>query len=130
MAISVNPLLKGLRGSINKQIVVKQYSTRTVVTKFPDMSRVVLSPLQKIGNKAFADAVKYARGILNDPEKHNAYKIALQPGQRVYNQAIKAYLGNVNIQNVNPFNTEEERIRRVFNTEDERISRVFNTNDE
>ena len=130
MAISVNPLLKGIRGSIIKQIVVKQYLNRTVVTKFPDMSRVVLSPLQKKGNKVFADAVKYARDILNDPEKYNTYKIALQPGQRVYNQAIKAYLGNVNIQNVNPYNTEEERISRVFNTKDERISSVFNTEDE
>jgi hypothetical protein len=130
MAVSENPLLKNIRGAIHKQIVVKQFSHRTVVTKFPDMSRVVLSPLQKKGNKAFADAVKYARDILNDPEKYNTYKKALQPGQRVYNQAIKAYLENVNIQNIKPFHTEDERISRVFNTEDERISRVFNTNDE
>lgn len=102
MAISVNPLLKGIRGSINKQIVVKQYSTRTVVTKFPDMSRIVFSPLQKKRNQVFAEAVKYARTILNDPEKHHAYKKALQPGQRVYNQAIKVYLEYVNNQSLKP----------------------------
>jgi hypothetical protein len=108
MAISINPLFKGMRGSINKQIVVKQYAHKTVVTKYPDMSRVVLSPQQKQKNEVFAEAVKYAQSILSDPEKCREYRKSLKPGQRVYNQAIKAYLASVKDENIQPSNTEDE----------------------
>ncbi|MBU0696763.1 MAG: hypothetical protein KKE39_09610 [Bacteroidetes bacterium] len=41
MANSNNPLLKGFRGHINKTIVVKQYpGNRTIITAYPDMSKV------------------------------------------------------------------------------------------
>lgn len=97
-----------MRGSINKQILVKQYAHKTVVTKYPDMSRVVLSPQQKQKNEIFAEAVKYAQGILRDPEKYREFRKSLRPGQRVYNQAIKAYLASVKGENIQPTNTEDK----------------------
>lgn len=130
MAISINPLLKGMRGSINKQIVVKQYAHCTVVTKYPDMSRVVLTPLQRKKNALFADAVKYAQSILKDPEKLKEYKMALHPGERVYNHAIRAYMNAKKELDQNPINTEDERRREPVNTEDERRKEPINTEDE
>lgn len=137
MAISVNPLLKGIRGAINKQIVVKQYACRTVITKYPDMSRVTLSPLQKKRNALFADAVRYAKSILRNPKILNEYKKLVKPGERVYNHAIKAYLQSVkkenltseksikdtkhywgtsfSIRRMKPNNTEDERRRKPTN---------------
>ena len=130
MAITANPLLVGLRGSIGKQLVFKQYAHGTVVAKYPDMSKVVRTPLQKKKNTVFAKAVKYAQGILRDPEKYKAFKQTLEPGERVYNQAIKAYLESVKKKNLSPAKAENEKVRPIFNTKDERKSKPFNTKDQ
>lgn len=130
MAISINPYLKGMRGSIKKQIVIKQYAHCTVVTKYPDMSRVVLSPLQRKRNALFTDAVKYAQSILKDPEKLKEYKKGLHPGERVYNHAIRAYMNAQKVKDQKPVNTEDERRREPINTEDERRSELINTEDQ
>ncbi len=92
MAVSENSLLKGISGSINKEIVVKQYAHRTVITKYPDMSKVILSDRQERLNSLFAAAVKYAKSILADKKRFEEYKQSLKPGQRVYNHAIRTYM--------------------------------------
>lgn len=130
MAKTVNPLFVGLRGSIGKQLVFKQYAQCTVVTKYPDMSKVIRTPLQKKKNVVFAEAVKYARGILKDPEKYKEYKQTLQPGERVYNQAIKAYLASVNKENLSSANKKTDQILSIFNTKDDRRREPINTKDE
>ena len=74
MAVSKNPLLKGFSGHINKTIVVKQYpGDKTIVTSYPDMSRVKPTTAQLAAKARFAKAVAYAKNILNEPhEKENA----------------------------------------------------------
>ena len=89
-----NPLLHQLRGQIGKQIVIKRYGKKTVVSAYPDMSRVKPSKLQKIKRKSFADAVAYAKAINNDPVKKALYKKKVKKGQRVFNYAIKEFLRN------------------------------------
>ncbi|HMU47359.1 MAG TPA: hypothetical protein PKC72_13385 [Chitinophagaceae bacterium] len=85
-------VLHNMRGQIGKQIVVKQYGNKTVITAYPDMSNVKPSKLQKQKRKKFADAIHYAQSILHDPAKKAAYAKKLKKGQRVYNAAIKEYL--------------------------------------
>jgi len=85
-------LLHGLRGAIGKQIVVKQYGKKTVVTAYPDMSGLKPSKLQKDKRKKFAAAIEYAQSIINDPVKKTAYSKKLKRGERVYNAAIKEFL--------------------------------------
>ena len=85
-------LLHRVRGQIGKQIVIKHYGQKTVITAYPDMSGVKPSKLQKIKRKDFASAVAYARSIINDPVQKAAYAKRLKKGQRVYNFAIKEYL--------------------------------------
>ena len=87
-----NVLLHQVSGQIGKQIVVKRYGKKTVISAYPDMSRVKPSKLQKVKRKSFADAVAYAKAINNDPVKKALYKKKAKKGQRVFNYAIKEYL--------------------------------------
>lgn len=93
MARTRNPLwknTKGIRGGVLKQIVFKQYKDKTVVTNYPDMSHVIPTESQLKRNRRFADAVLFAREIINDPVKKAAYKAA--EGLSVYHTAIKNYM--------------------------------------
>jgi hypothetical protein len=93
MARTKNPLWtssKGIRGGVLKEIVFKQYKDRTVVTKFPDMSGITQTELQIKGNSKFADAIIFAKDIINDPIKKAAYK--RREGLSVYHSAIKNYM--------------------------------------
>jgi hypothetical protein len=85
-------LLKDVRGAIGQEIVVKQYDYGIVITRYPDMSKVKRSQLQKKYQKDFKGAVAYAQSIIRDPVKKAAYQKKLRKGQRVYNAAIKEYL--------------------------------------
>ena len=92
MASSNNSLLlPKMRGQIGKQIVVKQYGNKTVITKYPDMGGIKPSKPQKKLRSRFADAVTYARAIINDPAKKAAYAMKIKKGQTVYHYAIKEY---------------------------------------
>ena len=92
MARSKNLMLEGMSGAFGKQMVIKQYEYGTVVSRYPDMSGVKPSREQKQRRNRFKEAVAYAKGILNDPKKHAAYKKSLKKGETVYHKAIKEYL--------------------------------------
>jgi len=87
-----NIILHQLRGQIGKQLVVKQYGNKTVVTRYPDMSLVKPSPLQTKRRKVFAKAVAYAKGINNNPQQKALYAQKVKRGQSVYHYALKEYL--------------------------------------
>lgn len=92
MARIDSKLLQNLRGGVGKQLIFKQYGDKTVVTSYPDMSRVKPSEQQKKGRKLFAEAVAYARAINRNPEQKAAYAKKLKPGESVYRFALKEYL--------------------------------------
>lgn len=87
-----NVILKQLRGQIGKQLVVKQYGNKTVVSAYPDMSKIKPSKLQIKRRNYFAEAVANAQSILHDPVKKAAYTQQLKKGQSVYHAAIKEFL--------------------------------------
>ena len=93
MAISKNPDLKDFRGNIDKIVVIKQYATKTVLTSYPDMSKVVFNENQKREQGRFAAAVAYAKEIVKDPLKKAEYGKNLPHGTRIYQAAIKEFLG-------------------------------------
>lgn len=87
-----NFLLQQLRGAIGKQLVIKQYGTKTVITAYPDTAKKKKrSPLQKLQQETFTAAVKYAQAILRDPVKKKAYAQKVKKGQQVYHYAISEY---------------------------------------
>ncbi len=87
-----NLLLHNVSGQIGKQLVVKRYGNKTVITAYPDMSKVKPSKMQKAKRKVFAEAVAYAQAINNDTVKKAAYKKKVKKGQTVYHYAIREYL--------------------------------------
>jgi len=86
-------LLKELRGSLGKQIILKQYKGKTVITTYPSTGKKKKkpTPLQALYREDFAKGVQYAQAILRDRAKKKAYAKKVKPGQTVYNFAIAEY---------------------------------------
>jgi len=89
--VNNNALLKGISGSLG-EVVVKQYSYGTVVSKKPDMSGVRSSQLQEVKRNLFKEAVAFAQAINRDPKKKAEYAKNLKPGQTVFNAAVSEYM--------------------------------------
>lgn len=77
MAISKNPLLKGLKGTINKEIVVREFFGKTIISAYPDMSKVKRSSKQKQQNNRMIKANIEVRSIMNDERKRNEAQVRL-----------------------------------------------------
>jgi hypothetical protein len=92
MARMDESILKNLRGALGKQLVVKQYGDKTVVTKYPHMRKVKPSELQKLYRARFTEAVAYAKAISRHPLQKAAYQHKVKNGQSVYHYALKEYL--------------------------------------
>ena len=92
MARSKNIFLDGVSGAIGKEFVCKQYAYGTVITKYPDMSKIKPSITQKRYRGRFQEAVRYAQGILQDASKKAEFQRKIGKGKSVYHAAIKEYL--------------------------------------
>ncbi|WP_207422989.1 hypothetical protein [Desertivirga brevis] len=92
MAILYTSLPDYVRGHVEGIVVIKHWRGRTVITTFPDMSRVVYSEKQKAEQKRFAEAVAYAKSIIRDPQRKAAYQAKLPRGKKVFNAAIADYM--------------------------------------
>ncbi|HVW98907.1 MAG TPA: hypothetical protein VHA52_00470 [Candidatus Babeliaceae bacterium] len=62
-----------LSGRLGEQLVFKNYGDKVVVTRYPDMSHVKTSLLQKHYRERFKDAVKYAKKIARTPALKQGY---------------------------------------------------------
>jgi hypothetical protein len=97
MARCYNPAFTpwtGKRGSFRKQIVYRIRGGVLFVSKYPNMKNVKPTELQLRYRERFAEAVRYARQINNDPVKKAAYPVP--KGKTVYQTALKDYLnGNI-----------------------------------
>ena len=91
MARLKSNLFQGISGAVGKQLVFKKYGSKTVVTNYPDMSKVKPSELQVENRNGFRDAVAYAKGISNNPVKKAEYLKKVKAGETVYRFAIKEY---------------------------------------
>jgi len=86
--VKKNFIIKGLSGRIGKNMVFKNYGSKTVVSAYPDMSKVKLSAKQKKENKRFKEAMTYARSQMSDPDSKSAYKSKTTGLQKPHNLAI------------------------------------------
>lgn len=93
MAIMHNFSDPDFRGQIDKTVVIRQYSdNRTVLSVFPDMSKVVPSANQIKGRLKFKEVQAAALLKLADPEIKAFYKSLCKPGQRPHNLLIAEML--------------------------------------
>jgi hypothetical protein len=92
MAISENILLKKLSGHLGKQIVVKQYGDKTVVSKYPDMSKRKLSPKQLAVNERMEEANEEAQRIMGDEDLRHLAQVRLNVTRnKLYTALIREY---------------------------------------
>ena len=87
-----NVLFNGISGKYGN-VILKNYSYGTVISKIPDRSKVVLSVKQKKANSVFKEAVAYAKSVLADPKLQKQYKTKLKKkGSSLYHIALSDYL--------------------------------------
>jgi hypothetical protein len=92
MAISTNILLKMASGHIGRQLVVKQYGNKTVLSSYPDMSNRKLSPKQIQVNKLMTKANYAAKHVIGDEKLRNAAQVRLNvPRNKLYTALIREY---------------------------------------
>ena len=77
MAISKNFLMKGVSGTIGKQIVFRNYGSKLIVSAYPDMSERKLSPKQERRNEIMKMANAELKAIKADEQLRNAAQLRL-----------------------------------------------------
>lgn len=69
MAISKNNIVtETLSGKVGN-VIFKNYPNKTVISRYPDMSRVVKSAKQLENQDLFSAAHRFAKSIISDPAK-------------------------------------------------------------
>ena len=92
MIVTGNPLLTGVSGKL-KNIVVKQYQDKTVITAVPDMSGRKLSQKQKEANERMQMAITVAKGIIANPRiRQRACEMLQVPPNKVFRAIVKQFL--------------------------------------
>jgi len=84
-------LLSTLSGQIGKEIVIKQYADKVVVSRYPDMSRVKPTERQVKQRSLMAEANAYASRVKRDPQKRAEMEKTLKPGESIYHKAKQQY---------------------------------------
>lgn len=85
-----NYVTQGISGAIGKELLFRTFKGKTFTGKYPDMSNVIPSKNQTKKRKQFAEAVKYAKSIMNDPQKMATYKV--KSGSTLFHTAIGDYM--------------------------------------
>jgi hypothetical protein len=93
MAAGNHTLFSGIRGSIARQIVIRQRYGKTIVSAFPMFNKKrKRTPAQQQMNQLFAHAHAYAKDILKNPEERDKAQVRLNVQRnRVYNALISEY---------------------------------------
>ncbi|MBO9571911.1 MAG: hypothetical protein J7497_06845 [Chitinophagaceae bacterium] len=92
MIVRDNIFLMGVSGRA-KNMVVKQYKDKTVITAVPNMKDRVLTAKQKDANDNMKMAIAYAKHITADPKlKSRACQILNVPPNKVFRAIVKEYL--------------------------------------
>ncbi|GAO42520.1 hypothetical protein [Flavihumibacter petaseus] len=83
---------KGWKGMLNKEVVLRNWDNKTVVSKAPGAREGDPTQHQVRVQDRFQMASRYGRAILGDPDLAEAYARVLKPRQNVYSRAMQDYL--------------------------------------
>lgn len=93
MAISKNFILKGARGAIGKQLVVREYGDKTVLSSYPDMSNRVLSRNQVRRTMIMKKANAEIKKIKADDRLRKEAQLRLNvPSNKLHHALLKELL--------------------------------------
>jgi hypothetical protein len=92
MATTKNILMINTSGNIDKQIVFKRYGEKTVISKYPNMSRVRRSDKQKRMNDMMEAANEAAREIMYDDQLKMEAQVRLDvTSNKLYNALVREF---------------------------------------
>jgi hypothetical protein len=105
--IQTSKIFEDFRGSVNRHLVFRQCGGKTVVSRFPNRSRVVYSEEQRRAQKRFSEAVEFARVVIKEPGLKNVYsvKAALLGFRSAWNLAIAEFMSE------KPLGIKKKKIR-------------------
>lgn len=100
MAIQTSAIFKGFSGNIDRQLLFRQSGGKTIVSKFPDRSKVIYSERQKQERRRFVDAVSFARVVIADKGLKQVYsvKAAVLGFRSAWNVAIAEFMSDLPLQ--------------------------------
>ena len=107
MAKADNSAITGkFSGTINKQLVFRQWQGTTVVGHFPRPKTGADSPAQEGIKSKFLVASRYAKSVVNNPDPGlaNEYAKMLKPRQNVYSRAMGDFLTKPVVTEINTRN--------------------------
>ncbi|MBN2213642.1 MAG: hypothetical protein JW723_05305 [Bacteroidales bacterium] len=107
-------IIKGLSGRVGKNFIFKQYGSKTIISVYPDMSKVRLSAKQKKENNRFREAMAYARSQMSDPDAKAAYKAKAKDMQKPHNVAIADFYNPPEIDYVDVSISKAGQADRIF----------------
>lgn len=85
-------MLKKLSGHIGKELVIRQREGKTIVSKYPDMSKRKLSPKQLRVNETMEEANYYALGTIGNDELRDEAQIRLNVTRnKLYTALVKEF---------------------------------------
>ncbi len=98
MSVSTtNPLTLGYRGMFADSMVYRMVGEKSIMSKPPNVSRVVWSKAQKDNRVRFQLAVNWAKNQLVDENKRRHYLRRAKSGQNAMNVAIGDYMRNLRV---------------------------------
>lgn len=91
MELKNNDLVKGSSGSIGDQLVYRQRGGKTIIAKRPKKKSTPDTPRQLEVQELFAEAVLYAKSVIDDAAKKAAYQAKVKANQSAYNLALSDF---------------------------------------
>jgi hypothetical protein len=88
MAISKNMLLKGVTGSINKQIVIREVNNKIVISAYPDFSNRVFTKKQLAHQEKMRQVNQEVKLIKSDEQLRNAAMLRLNVTRNKLHHAL------------------------------------------
>ena len=93
MAISNNPIMQGVRGGFNKQIVFRIVNGKQIVSGYPNMRKVKRTTSQKIQNNRVTLVNEIIAQIKADPKQRDAAQLRLNvPSNKLHHALLKEQL--------------------------------------
>ena len=90
--ITLSSMFSDLYGRIGGFVFRRSRKGRTILSRYPNMSRVKWSKAQKAHRQRFKAAVVYAQAAMQDPVKKAYYEqIALERDSIPFNMAMSEY---------------------------------------
>jgi valyl-tRNA synthetase len=88
MAISKNMLRKGVTGSINKQLVIREVNNKIVISAYPDFSNRVFTKKQLAYQEKMRQVNREVKLIKSDEQLRNAAMLRLNVTRNKLHHAL------------------------------------------